>query len=142
MRVAMILSALLLIVLSCNNAPDIVPIEAPVIKPLLVDKEVLSGIGLKQVTNANEPDRELFQQNIFRGNDISVYVVSSETASASHDNYSIDEFIYLVNGSAQISTEGESLQTFSTGDFFVAPKGLKGEWETHGATNYHHDSSG
>ena len=112
-----------------------------VVKPLAIDKAVLSGIGLKPVTNPAEPNRKLFQRRMYRGNDISVYIVSSESATATRENYGIDEFIYLVNGRARMEDLKGNEQYFSTGDFFIAPKGFTGEWDTEGATLYHHELS-
>ena len=36
-----------------------------VVKPILVDKDALSGLNLKAVKNKDQPDRRLFQRNIF-----------------------------------------------------------------------------
>ena len=111
------------------------------IEPILVEKEAFSGIGLRSVTNAKEPNRKLFQKNLFRGKDISVYIVSSERAMTNHKDMGIDEFIYLINGSARMKPNGENERFYNTGEFFLAPKGYSGEWETLGATKYHYELS-
>jgi len=124
---------------SCNSdvkAQDNSKPEAKVINPIPIDIKSISGLNLQPVTNQNEPERRLFQKRILRGLDLSVYVVSSETATASHSSYGIDEFLYLINGRARLNPENGDEVIYNTGDFFVAPKGFKGEWETQGGNEF------
>jgi len=118
---------------------DSVPVS--VVKPLLLDRAALSGLGLQPVSNANEPDRRLFQKNLYRGPSISVYIVSSETASKKHEDYGIDEFIYLINGRARLNPDQGEQVMQTPGDFFFVPKGYAGEWETQGGTEFYHELS-
>lgn len=115
--------------------------ERKVIAPILLDQAALSGINLKPVTNSGQPERRLFQKNLYRGGEISVYIVSSETAEVNWDNYGIDEFIYVFNGRARLHPKNEEEQFFYPGDFFFAPKGYTGEWETQGGTEFYHELS-
>ncbi len=112
-----------------------------IIKPLLLDKATLSGLNLKSVTNQSQPERKLFQKNLYRGSEISVYVVSSETAEADWDNYGIDEFIYVLNGRARLHPRNGVEHFYYPGDFFFAPKGYTGIWETQGGTEFYHELS-
>lgn len=112
-----------------------------VIRPILLDAAYLSGLNLKSVTNANQPDRKLFQKRLYRGTDISIYIVSSESASANHESYGMEEFLYLINGAARMKPKQGAERYYYTGDFFIAPKGYIGEWETIGATDFHHELS-
>jgi len=106
-----------------------------IIQPILIDKTALSGVDLKSVKDPKQPDRKLFQRNLFNGSEIAVYVVSSETKSAMQDNYGIDEFIYLCNGRARLNPKFGEEVIYNTGDFFLTPKGFTGEWETQGGND-------
>ena len=105
----------------------------PVIR---LDREAISGIGLKPVKNNDQLDRRLFQKRLIRGSELSVYVVSSETATAQQDNYGMEEFIKLVNGRSRMNPVNGDEVIFETGDSFVAPKGFTGEWETIGGHEF------
>lgn len=106
------------------------------INPIKIDIDAISGLNLKPVRNQNDPERRLFQKRILRGLDLSVYVVSSETATATHESYGIDEFLYLINGRARLNPEYGEEAIYNTGDFFFVPKGFKGEWETQGGDEF------
>jgi len=105
----------------------------PVIR---LDNSAISGIGLKPVKNKNQPDRRLFQKRLIRGNDLSVYVVSSETATAQQENYAMEEFICLTNGQSRMNPTNGKEVIFDKGDSFIAPKGFTGEWETIGGDEF------
>lgn len=133
---------LLLFSLSSCNSDKKPPLDTQdkktkdVINPIPIDVKVLSGLDLKPVTNKNDPDRRLFQKRLYRGEDLSVYVVSSETATANHKSYGIDEFLYVLNGRARLNPLNGDEVFFNTGDFFLAPKGFNGEWETQGGDEF------
>ena len=110
--------------------------ESSALRPIPIQIETLSGIDLKPVKNQNDPDRRLFQKRLLRGEDISVYVVSSETATAQQENYGMEEFIYLLNGRSRMNPVNGEEVIYNTGDFFVAPKGFTGEWETQGGDEF------
>ena len=110
-------------------------------QPILLDRATLSGLNLAAVKDPKQPDRKLFQKRLYRGPDISVFVVSSESATATHQSYPFDEFLFLINGSARMKeTDGREYR-MDTGNFFVAPKGFAGEWETIGGGQFHHELS-
>ena len=111
------------------------------IVPILINKETLSGLNLSRGKNPEQPDRKLFFQNIFRGETLSVQVISSGNASASPEDLGIDEFLFLVNGGARLSPKGAAEKTFIAGDFFMVPRGFNGDWETIGSPSFHHEIS-
>lgn len=111
------------------------------IKPILLDKENLSGLGLKRVTSADDPDRVLFQKRLYRGKEISVYLVASETKTAMWEDYGMEEFIYVLNGRARLKSTQKGETFFYPGDFFIVPKGYAGEWETQGGETYYYELS-
>lgn len=108
--------------------------ETPTFIPL--DREVLSGLNLKSVKDHRQPNRRLFQKKLIGGDELSVYIVSSETASAQQNNYGIDEFIYLLNGRSRLNPTNGTEVIFSKGDYFVTPRGFTGEWETLGGNEF------
>ena len=113
-----------------------------IVRPILIDKEALSGVGLKQLTLGDQPDRAFFQRNVFLGIDLSVYVVSSQSWLGEMNNFSIDEYVYMLNGKARIKPEGqEKSTTFHSKEHFFAPKGYTGEWEIIAGDNYHYELS-
>lgn len=113
--------------------------DSTIINPIPIDKEALSGLNLKPVVNAEQPERKLFQKNLFIGKEIGVFIVASETADADWENYSVDEFIFVLNGRARLHPKGSKQVYFNKGDFFVAPKGYKGVWETQGGKSFYHE---
>lgn len=114
---------------------------AKVISPILLNKETLSGLGLQKVQLKNEPEREFFQKRLFRGEDLSIYVVSSETWKANMDNFPFDEFVYMLNGKANVKPKGKPKQIFNSYEFFTIPKGFTGTWQIVAGSNYHSELS-
>ena len=110
-------------------------------QPILIDKSTLSGLGLKQIELNDQPGREFFQKNVYRGADLSVYVVSSQSWPGRMDNFGIDEYIYMLNGKARVRPEGGEDLFFQTGEHFFAPKGYTGEWEIMAGEYYHYELS-
>ncbi|MEL6591385.1 MAG: cupin domain-containing protein [Bacteroidota bacterium] len=104
--------------------------DTTAVHPIELDQEALSGIGLKKIPLKNEPEREFFQKNLYRGPEISVYVVSSQTWPGQMDNFGIDEFLYVLNGQAHLRPEKGDEIHFEAGDYFFAHRGYTGGWET------------
>lgn len=115
--------------------------KATVIKPFKLDKSVLSGVGLDKIDIKDEPEKDFYQKNLYRGPDLSVYVVSTESWTNRMDNFPFDEFIYMFHGEALVSPDKGSAQLFQTGDYFFAPKGFTGEWEIKAGSNLHYELS-
>jgi len=111
------------------------------IKPILLDKSYLSGVGLQRIKIKEEPEKDVFQKRLYRGKDISVYVVSSGSWINKIEKYSFDEFAYMLNGVAKVTPKEGPEQLFYTGDFFFAPKGYAGSWEIIAGKNYHYELS-
>lgn len=122
-------------------SPGLAQNSKPPNRAISLDQRALSGLDLAPVRNASQPDRKLFQKKLLGGNDISVFVVSSETASAMQSDYGIDEFIFLINGRARINPDQGDEVFFTPGDFFMVPRGFDGEWETQGGTEFLHELS-
>jgi len=102
-------------------------------EPLLLDKLSLSGVGLKRIHPSWAPkDRVLHTKKVFSGEDLGVSVTSSNTAFMDWKDYTIDEFVYILNGTAEITLTDGSKLTFKKNDFFVVPKGFTGRWKTIG----------
>lgn len=111
------------------------------LKPILLDKSVLSGVGLKKIDFKNEPEKDFYQKQLYRGEDISIYVVSTETWNNKMKNFPFDEFIYMFHGEALVKPQNGRTQLFQTGDYFFAPKGYTGEWEIRAGDYLHYELS-
>ena len=102
-----------------------------------IDKAIMSGIGLKQVKLKNDPERAFFQTNLYRGEDISVYMLSSQSATTNFDPMPFDEFVLLVDGSSVIEPSSGEKKQFYKGDYILAPKGYNGLWKVEAGNRYH-----
>ncbi len=122
-------------------APQYAYSKQDTLSPILIDKGTLSGLGLKQLELKDQPGRDFFQKNLYRGVDLSVYVVSSQSWPGRMDNFAIDEYIYMLNGKARVQPEGGEDLYFQSGEHFFAPKGYTGEWEIMAGDNYHYELS-
>ncbi|MEL6988334.1 MAG: cupin domain-containing protein [Bacteroidota bacterium] len=111
------------------------------LKPLLLDKSALSGVGLKAIEMKDEPGKIFHQKNLYRGEDISVYVVSTNSYNNKMENFSIDEFVYMFHGEAFVKPNIGKSQHFHSGDYFFAPKGFSGEWEILAGKHLHYELS-
>lgn len=110
-------------------------------QPLLLSKEALSGIGLRKIDIKKEPEKEFYQKNLYRGKDISVYVVSTGTWNNVIEQYSFDEYVYLLNGQSIVKPKNGNSQVYNSGDHLFMPKGFKGEWEIRSGSNLHYELS-
>lgn len=111
------------------------------LKPILLDKSTLSGAGLQKLESKEEPEKDFYQKNLFRGQDISVYLVSTESWINKLDDYPFDEFAYMMHGEALIKPNTGPIQVFHSGDYFFAPKGYTGEWEIRAGDHLHYELS-
>lgn len=108
-----------------------------IIKPILLDKSMLSGTGLKPVKLKDQPNRDFFQGQLYRGEALSAYMISSSTASKDFENFPIEEFVYLSNGSMNFNTLNTKSYEFEADNFLAIPKGYKGSIKTIGNPQYH-----
>jgi len=111
------------------------------IKPILLDKSALSGVGLKKIDLKDEPEKDFYQKNLYWGKDLGVFVVSTENWNNEIENYPFDEFVYMYQGEALVKPKVGSNQVFYSGDYFFAPKGFVGEWEISAGNNLHYELS-
>ena len=139
----LVLSLLVLITISaCNNeAPTSLTPKKNVLKPILLDKTALSGIGLRKIDLKDTPQKNFFQKNLYRGTDLSVYIVSSQSWKSKMENFGFDEFIYMLNGQARVKPQKGKAQQFYTGDYFFCPKGFTGDWDIQAGENHHYELS-
>ena len=92
------------------------------LKPISLDRSVLSGVGLEKIELKDEPEKDFYQKNLFWGKELGVFVVGTETWTNEISDYPFDEFIYMYNGEAIVQpTEGAS-QIFHSGRLFLCPK--------------------
>ncbi|MEO0732974.1 MAG: cupin domain-containing protein [Bacteroidota bacterium] len=110
-------------------------------EPYLLPTAPLAGEGLRRVTNSADPERELYQRLLFRGEKIGVYVVASETKTASYPAYPIDEFIHVLGGQARLRPVGEADVFYLEGESFLVPTGYAGDWETQGTDGLYYELS-
>ena len=108
--------------------------EDKVIQPVVLD---ISGKDLTRIKLKDQPSREFFQKRLYGGSELSVYMISSETASKHFESFPIDEYVYLLNGKAKITPQNEESYEFYTGDHVIGTKGFKGDWGTIGGNQYH-----
>ncbi len=111
-------------------------INDTIIEPIAIDKSILSGVNIPKVKLKAHPERDYYQKRIYKGSELSVYILSSETAVNKIDNFPIDEFVYYMNGKADIKAENGNEVSFSSGDYLFVPKGFKGNWTNHGGNTY------
>ena len=77
-----------------------------------------------------------FQKTIYKGKELSVFVLSSETATNKIEKFPIDEFVYYINGKATVKNSKEKVN-FYAGDYLAVPKGFSGNWTNNGGNKYH-----
>jgi len=109
--------------------------------PFLLSKETLSGVGLRKIDLKDQPDKVIHQKRLVRGDELSVYVVSSQSWTNEIEQYSFDEYVFLLHGMAVARPASGNAQEFYTGQHFFAPKGFKGEWEVVAGSNLHYELS-
>lgn len=111
--------------------------DGDTINPVRLDKTTLSGLNLEPVTASwAPPERELFNKVVYSGDKFDVSVWAGNSAKTQIKNMEYDEFVYVINGQATLTTQGGISNTFHTGDFFVVPKGFSGEWHSQGNRFY------
>ena len=108
-----------------------------VIEPILLDKSLLSGKGLKSVELKDQPKRKFFQSQVYKGEEISAYMISSNTADKDFESFPIDEFVFLTKGAVLFEPKDRKKIKFNANDFFVLPRGFQGNIKTVGDPKYH-----
>ncbi|MEM9919009.1 MAG: cupin domain-containing protein [Bacteroidota bacterium] len=122
--------------LSCGVAAQVPASDGPV-EAFRIAQSLLSGLDIPRLKLENHPERAYFQKRIYKGSELSVFILSSETALNEIKNFPIDEFVYYLNGKAEIvPQEGDAL-SFYAGDYLFVPKGFSGNWTNNGGNTYH-----
>lgn len=101
-----------------------------------IDDSFLSGLDLPKREVKAHPGKEFYQRKIFKGSTLSVFALGSETVTNEINDFPIDEFVYYLNGRADIEVK-ENVLTFWSGDYLVVPKGFSGKWTNNGGPNHH-----
>lgn len=109
--------------------------------PILLDKEVLSGLNLRKIDLKDEPEKDFYQKMLFNGSDIMIFVVSTETWNNKIENYAFDEYVYLLNGQSIVKPRHNNAKIFDYGDHFFVPKNFQGNWEVSAGENLHYELS-
>lgn len=104
--------------------------------PFKIDETYLSGLEIPKVKLKAHPNRDYFQKTIYSGSELSVYILSSATATNTIKSFPIDEFVYYINGKALVKNDTEN-RTFYSGDYLAVPKGFSGNWTNTGGNTYH-----
>ncbi|MEM8763029.1 MAG: cupin domain-containing protein [Bacteroidota bacterium] len=112
-----------------------------VAKPILFDKAALSGIGLEKIELKDAPERNFFRKQLYRGEELSAYIVSLDTGTSSFKNFGFDEYIEILHGEATVLPNTSKAQTFYSRDLFFAPKGFRGDWFINAGSNFHYEIS-
>ncbi|SHI59301.1 cupin domain-containing protein [Aquimarina spongiae] len=111
--------------------------EKEAIVPFKIEDRLLSGMDIPKLKLKAHPDREYFQKRIYQGSELSVFILSSETAVNDIPNFPIDEFVYFLNGRADIEPKDDKEFSFFAGDYIFVPKGFSGKWINNGGNTYH-----
>lgn len=110
--------------------------EEPAPTIVKIDDIFLSGLDLPQRQVKAHPGKQFFQRRLFKGSTLSVYALGSETVTNEINKFPIDEFVYYLNGRADILVKDKTL-TFYAGDYLAVPKGFSGTWTNNGGPNHH-----
>ncbi len=114
---------------------DAVDSTSPVI--VQINREDLSGLNLDKIKLKDHPERDFYQKTIFRGKDLSVFILSSETAENDINSFPFEEFVIFMNGKAKVSPAKGQPYTFLPNDHILVPKGFSGVWTNYGGNDYH-----
>lgn len=105
--------------------------------PFLVDRNILSGLNLTKKEWPLDSSREMYAAHLYKGPELMVAVVAAGPASTDFEKpTSIDELVYVANGSAALTAKDSDTSTFYSRDFFVVPKGFIGNWTNTGNNLY------
>ncbi len=107
------------------------------LEPFKIEERLLSGLDIPKQTLKAHPNRAYFQKRIYKGAELSVYILSSETAINQIAKFPIDEFVYYLNGRADIEIENKEPYSFFAGDYIFVPRGFSGKWTNNGGGKYH-----
>lgn len=133
------LFSLLFIFINCAAQTE--QTKQKTIAPILINKSALSGIGLKQIDQPNDPGKEFYQRKICWGEELGIFVVSTNSYTNKMKDFPFDEYVYMLHGEAEVRPSDGDMQRFRSRDHFFAPKGYTGEWEIIAGENLHYELS-
>ena len=115
-------------VVMANERSDPLP---GVTSPKLVDRTAMSGLDLESFVFEPQPQVEANMKSIHQGAELDVSIIE---VGANSDEFTdmAEELVYVVSGSATLTSPGGEPQTFYKGDFFVVPEGWSGTWAVEG----------
>ncbi len=112
-----------------------------VIEPVLINKLALSGIGLKQFEQPNDPGKEFYQKKVCWGDELGIFIVSTNSYVNKMNDFPFDEYVYMLHGEAEVRPKDGTTQRFKSREHFFAPKGYTGEWEIMAGDHLHYELS-
>jgi len=68
----------------------------------------------------------------YAGEDIITCVYEADDGTVAFTDLPYDEHVHILNGEAVLTSVDGRVDTYGTGDWFVAPKGWSGSWEMRG----------
>lgn len=107
------------------------------VSPVAIEKETLSGLNIPPFKLRLAPEREYYQKTLFNGTDLMIFILASETAENKIEKFAVEEFVYYLNGKAEIKLPEGSQMTFLKGDYIFVPKGFNALWTNHGGSKTH-----
>ncbi|MEL6303621.1 MAG: cupin domain-containing protein [Bacteroidota bacterium] len=110
-------------------------------KPILFDRAAVSGVGLEKIDLKDTPERNFFRKQLYRGEELSAYIVSLSTGVSTFENFGFDEYIEILHGEATVLPNSAKAQNFYSRDLFFAPKGFQGDWFINAGNNFHYEIS-
>ncbi len=136
MKYKSVFLSLVIILLCITSAFSQDKTSKEVIKPIPIGKDEMSGLNLPKFKLKNHPKREYFQKLLFRGKELSVFILASETANNKIESFGIEEFVYFANSKADIEMKDGGKVSFLAQDYIFVPKGFSANWKNIG-NKYH-----
>ncbi len=96
-------------------------------KPILLDREMLAGIGLTKTSKTT------YKDILYKGLELEITAEAEESTEMEIVDSKREQFINVLAGKVTITPKNGKAQTFYTGDFFILPKGFTGNWKSSGA---------
>jgi len=110
-----------------------------IVSPIPIDRNLISGVGLDKIDLKDEPEKDFYQKIVFNGNEIMVFIVSTETWDNKIENYQFDEYVYLLHGQSIVKPKIGESEIFNYGDHVFVPKNFEGNWEIRAGENLHYE---
>lgn len=125
------LITLLLLILSSS----LVKAQQP--ETFKLSKTDLSGENLNPRMVNGQLDHGFYQRQIYNGSSLLIYVLAIDNRTNELQDFPIEEFVFWMNGKAEVDPLGESAFEVQKGDYFIQPKGFNGKWTFVGGDPLH-----